>query len=68
MANLPPDMPLDSTMIEQAIQRFSQIQENFFIPMHMEFSEHKSSMVPDHLSFAPGMDLSQLGMNLPLKH
>lgn len=71
MANLPPDMPLDSAMIEQAMQQFSNIPEKFHtIPMHMEFSEYKSFMTPDYSSFAPGMDLetglSQLGMNLPL--
>ena len=66
MANLPPGMPLDSTMIQQAIQQFSQIPEDFSIPMHMEFSEYTASMTPDFSSFAPGMDLSQLGMDVPL--
>ncbi len=66
MANLPPGIQLDSTMIEQAMQQFSEIPEDFSVPLHMEFSEYKSSMTPDYSSLTPGMDLSQLGMNLPL--
>ncbi len=66
MANLPPDIALDSAMIQQAMQQFSQAPEDFSIPMHMEFSQYTASMTPDFSSFAPGMDLNQLGMDVPL--
>lgn len=69
MANLPPSIQLDSTMIELGMQQFSEIPENFSIPMHMKFSEYKSSMTPDYSSFASRIDieieLNRLGMNMP---
>ena len=66
MANLPPDMPLDSAMILQSMQRISNVPEQFrTIPMRMEFSGHKSLMTPDLSSLSTGM--SPFGGDMPLQ-
>ncbi|MCY3630445.1 MAG: GLPGLI family protein [Bacteroidota bacterium] len=67
MEIMPPDMPLDSTMIEQMLQEMSQMPEQFFtLSMHMKFSDHKSFLTPDFSSLASGA-MGQLGAELPVQ-
>ncbi len=66
MANLPPDMPLDSAMIQQMMQQMSTIPEQFrTISMRMQFSGHKSFVTPELPSSPPGMN--PLGGDVPLQ-
>ena len=65
MANLPPDMPIDSTMVAQMMQQFSGIPEQFrTLRMYMDFSGTKSLMRPDLSSFPAGMN--PFGGEMPL--
>lgn len=65
VSQFPPDLPVDSVMIQDAMQQFADTPDQFrTIPMHMEFSGHISLMKPSIPSLPTGTN--PFGGKMPL--